>query len=103
MSAKEQKAQERNEALRSSESLLTEIFTTFREANAKGSDGFQELKDKIAEYAGRLVALDLSSLKDLVDILMKLNSAGKGSGEEEGNERRFQEFLRKKDDGEDVA
>lgn len=54
------------------------------------------MQDKIAEHAGELVGLDLSSMKELVDTLMKLDGIAKEDPEDEkANEAALQKFLRK--------
>jgi hypothetical protein len=54
------------------------------------------LQSKIAEHAGELVRLQLTSLKELVDTLMKLDGVSKEDAEEEkSNEAALQKFLRK--------
>lgn len=76
--------------------MLSEIFGAFREARKiDGQTAFLMLQDKIAEHAGDLIRLDLSSMKELVDLLMKLNEARKDEGEsEKSNESALQRFLR---------
>lgn len=76
--------------------LLTEIFGAFRQARKDGSKkAFEILQDKLAEHAGALVGADLSSVKELVDTLMKLDGVAK---EDEGKggsaELAVQAFLR---------
>jgi hypothetical protein len=74
--------------------VLADIFSAFREAPSDGK--FAALQDKIAEYAGQLVTLDLTSVKDVIDILMKLDTAARSTGadDDSGNERQLQQFLR---------
>ena len=59
------------------------------------------MQDKIAANAGELVRLQLSSLKELVDLLMKLDAI-KHEQEDAGNEEQLREFLRKADDPAEV-
>jgi hypothetical protein len=84
--------------------LLNDIFSTFREARRQGStEGFSALQDKIAAHAGDLVQLRLSTMKDLVDTLLKLEGAAADDGETgHTNEQKLQAFLRKAEDSMEV-
>jgi hypothetical protein len=61
-------------------------------------EAFDALQDKVAENAGELVRLQLSSLKELIDTLMKLDAIKHEVEDDTGNEQRLQAFLRKSDD-----
>lgn len=85
--------------------LLTTIFATFRAARQQDAkSAFLALQDEIAAHAGDLVRLNLCGMKELVDLLMKLNDARKEEGEEDkSNESALQAFLRKADDAEGMT
>lgn len=80
--------------------LLAGIFGTFRQARQKDAkSAFLALQDQIAEHAGDLIRLNLTGMKEIVDLLMKLDDAQKEEGEDEkSNESALQAFLRRADD-----
>ena len=82
--------------------MLGTIFGAFRQARQQDAkSAFLALQDQIAEHAGDLVRLNLSGMKELVDLLMKLDDARKEEGEgDKSNESALQAFLRKADDAE---
>jgi len=58
------------------------------------------LQDKIAEHAGELIRLQLAGMKELIDMLMKLDDTAKDDAEKDkSNEAAFQQFLRRSDEG----
>jgi len=94
--------QARKEQADQSGSLLGDIFGSFIEARKGGSkEAFEILQGKIAEHAGELVRLQLSSLKEIVDTLMKLDGVAKDEAEaDESNDLALQKFLKKAEDQE---
>jgi hypothetical protein len=86
-------------------SLLAEIFEAFRQARQQDAkSAFLALQDQIAAHAGDLVRLNLCGMKEVVDLLMKLDDARKEEVEEDrSNESALQAFLRKADDREELT
>ena len=73
-----------------------------RRQDAKSA--FLALQDEIAAHAGDLVGLNLCGMKELVDLLMKLDDARKEDAEEDrSNENALQLFLRKAEDTESMT
>ena len=90
---------ERRESASQSSALLADVFGAFREARKTDAQAaFLALQDKVAENAGELVRLNLSSMKEIVDTLLKLDAARKEDPDDEkANEKALQLFLRKPD------
>lgn len=93
----------RKEQSDKSSALLGGIFNAFRETRQQGSkEAFTALQDALSEHAGELVRLQLTSLKELIDMLMKLDGMKAEKDDEGDNELQLQNFLRKAEDTESV-
>jgi hypothetical protein len=98
---------ERKEQSEKASALMGEIFGAFRQARSQADGGaqkaFEALQDKIAEHAGELIRLGFSGMKEIVDMLMKLDGVLKDEADDSiGNEATLQKFLRKADDSAEV-
>jgi hypothetical protein len=86
------------EMLMESEDLVNEIFGSFGGSpKTTSAERFQALQQQFVANAGGLVSRGLITMKDLVDILLKLEAASQEQDGAGGNDEALKTFLRRGD------
>lgn len=101
-SAAQLKQEEKQKTLATAKGLLDDIFGAYRKAQRR-DDGkpFKVLGDKLAENAGQLICFELTGMKELTELLIKLDGADRerSGGEGKTPEQALKDFLRGPDHG----
>lgn len=78
---------------------MDNIFGAFRDARGDGSQkAFEVLQDRLAANASQLICCDVTGLKEVVELLIRLDGSGTEKANEESSDNKLQEFLRRSEE-----